>query len=452
MNNNASHLNVNGQIKMEHFHSPKSTAALTNSYLRSNGGPPIFGHQSIGNYREENFPVRQHGYVDLLIPLIDEETYTPALANHIVDEDSSYGYGTSRYRKVSNMVDGSLPASVESNGISWMTRHNSMASVPCKLSLDNCVDSLSSSEIRSSEALKSLHHSVFGDEIRERYSVRAASQSASVSEEYFGARTMPFPRSTKMISPPLSVPPAVDKDWEANFTFEEDYLPETLRDLMTPQEKARRGSRNADDEVKLLSSNCTPNNNNDPSSKFGSPSNASPSRWGSLFQRQQQKEEEDRARISAFSHVGSPLRKSSLHLGESPQSAGPIARPGPTTESSSAMFLSSPPRRSSTSIISQQLQRTHISQPDPNSCELHLSSSNILSNALIETKPITLGDRQISNTCASNCAHTRHTPPIDEDKSESLFRKEGNIREKRRSTGNVYFGTIGGTSNGMTVG
>lgn len=57
----------------------------------------------------------------------------------------------------------------------------------------------------------------------------------------------------KMISASVPKTAMIDKDWETDFTFEEDYIPDNLKDLLTPQEKARRMSRNADDEVSLCS-------------------------------------------------------------------------------------------------------------------------------------------------------------------------------------------------------
>ncbi len=47
----------------------------------------------------------------------------------------------------------------------------------------------------------------------------------------------------KMLSSSLPNPGTVDRDWEAEFAFlEEDYVPQNLEDLLTPAEKARRGS------------------------------------------------------------------------------------------------------------------------------------------------------------------------------------------------------------------
>ncbi|KAJ2982254.1 hypothetical protein NQ176_g1506 [Zarea fungicola] len=91
---------------------------------------------------------------------------------------------------------------------------------------------------------------------------------------------------------------SVDHDWEASFAFGDDgdnlpenYVPENLQDLLTPAEKARRGSMRGENDV-----------NADILSKYGSPLASSPSRWGSLFQRQKE------ARWTRFA-AGLRLRK-----------------------------------------------------------------------------------------------------------------------------------------------
>lgn len=64
---------------------------------------------------------------------------------------------------------------------------------------------------------------------------------------------------------------------------------------------------------------------------------------------------------SAFGHVGSPLRNSTLHPGASP-SLRAMQRP---TSGDTSPFVSSPPRtHASMSMISQQLQRTRLSPRD----------------------------------------------------------------------------------------
>lgn len=141
--------------------------------------------------------------------------------------------------------------------------------------------------------------------------------------------------------------PTVDRDWDAEFAFyEEDYLPQNLQELLTPAEKARRGSLRAAD-VDSGSENAV---------KFGSPiAGASPSRWGPLFQRQKE-EELDAGRSmnkrapSAFGHVGSPLRNSVLSNEMANGNNSIASRTTPSGRSGS----------DSASALTQQLQRTRL--------------------------------------------------------------------------------------------
>lgn len=336
-----------------------------------------------------------------------------------------FGLGLSPViQKGLSVLDAPLPASFDSNGVSWIARNGPIASsVPSKFGLESPPGSLGAAKDgRTSEALKNLHSSAFGDDTRDRFNGIATSPP---TEEYFGSRPMHSQRLAKPKLMSASLPKVVDKDWEADFTFEEDYLPETLKDLMTPQEKARRGSRNAEDEGRPIhSGTATPNEG-----KFGSPLNASPSRWGPLFQRhQQQKEEEDRARASLYGHVGSPLRNSTLHPGASPSSR-PITRP--TTSGDSSPYIASPTRQSSMSMISQQLQRTRLSRAESNGSADGLHPNRAASNPIGLTRAGLIGERQVSSSSIGNGGSGRFTTPIDEEQGEFVFNMEGDDEEKK---------------------
>ena len=154
-----------------------------------------------------------------------------------------------------------------------------------------------------------------------------------------------------------------DDEDEFAFSGEEDFLPPSLHDLLTPQEKMRRLSRTEHDSRNMresLSGIASPTDSN---SKVGSPAAGSPSRYGALFARQRQEEAANNAAASAFGHVGSPLRNSSLH----PPITSPPLRATKTPGDMSPAFAS-PPRQSSMSMISQQLARQRISSQtsDPN--------------------------------------------------------------------------------------
>lgn len=466
------HLNIGGRLNTDLYHQQNSGSALTNGFIRANAVPPSpYGPYLPYTNQDEHFPPLngRHGSIDIPVPTIDTSYISHSTSQYGSprEEDvNRLGLGLSPVpSKGLSVLDAPLPASFDSNGVSWIARHGPMASsVPSKFGIDSPPGSVGTlKDGRGSEALKSLHSSAFGDDTRDRFNGVAGSPPGP-SDEYFGKRIMHSQRFAKNKVMSASLPKAVDQDWD-DFTFEEDLLPETLKDLMTPQEKARRGSRNADDGGRPSFSGAgTPGA--DSPLKFGSPSNASPSRWGPLFQRhQQQKEEEERAaasRASAFGHVGSPLRNSSLHTGASPSSR-PIARS--TDSPSSSAYLASPPRQSSMSIISQQLQRTRLARAESNGSDPGLHPGNrVTSNPINSSSRSSLvGERQASSSSIGNGGSGRFTTPIDEEQGEFVFDMEGvdekNI-DKRNSGGWTYaggtkspnLGAIGGSRNGSTSG
>ena len=456
-------------MNTELYHPQNSGSALTNGFIRANAIPPSPYGQQYPQFSgpDENFPPLngRHGSIDIAVPTIDT-TYISHPGSQYGsprDEDQNrLGLGLSPIGKGLSVLDAPLPASFDSNGVSWIARHGPIASsVPSKFGIESPPGSMSMKDMRGSEALKNLHSSAFGDDTRDRFNGIAASPPGP-ADEYFGKRVMHSQRFAKSKVMSASLPKAIDQDWD-DFTFEEDLLPETLKDLMTPQEKARRGSRTAEEGGRPINSGAgTPGT--DSPSKFGSPSNASPSRWGPLFQRhQQQKEEEDRAalsRASAFGHVGSPLRNSSLHSGASPSSR-PIARSGTSVDSTS--FLASPPRQSSMSMISQQLQRTRLGRVESNGSESlsPAASGRVTSNPIgAASRAGLVGDRQASSGSMGNGGSGRFTTPIDEEQGDFVFDMEGvdeKTGEKRNSGGWTFAGgkspnlaAVAGSRNGTT--
>ena len=450
------HLNIGGRVNPDPYRGQSS--ALTNGF---NGVPPSpFGPGQFSLFgNDEPFPVPGVAMIDTSF------TTPPTSAYGSPGHDDRFGYGglspnaNATASRGLSVLDAPLPASFDSNGLSAYAHHavgkGALASsVPAKFGLDSPLGSVGV----SSEALKNLQASAFADDTRDRFNGNGSSPPTYPSEEYFGKRAMHSQRNVKPKVMSSSLPKAVDQDWNAEFTFEEDYLPEALKDLMTPQEKARRGSRNADEEGRpiLHSGAGTPINTGTPinevGSKWGSPSNASPSRWGPLFQRhQQEKEEEKSSRASAFGHVGSPLRNSSLHPGASPSSR-PIARPSLSGDSSP--YMASPPRQSTMSGISQQLQRTRLSRAESTGSDSGLHPSRATSNP-IGSGPRTVAERQISSSSIGGSG--RFTTPIDEEQSDFVFKMDGmddeeKKSEKRNSGGWVHPGkptTSTTTGNGL---
>jgi hypothetical protein len=468
-NGGGGHLNLGGRVHPDQYHGQSS--ALTNSLYRANIVPPSpYGAPYLPFDQDEEFPRLGHRASTEIdrIPTIDTGYASHRNVPHPgspygspredeTNKRSGFGLSPIPYKGLS-VLDAPLPASFDSQGVSWFARTGPIAaSVPNKFGLDSPTPSLGfAKEDRTSEALKNLHSSAFGDDTRDRFNGIAASPPGPPIEEYFGKRLMHSQRLAKQKMMSASLPKsglAVDKDWDADFTFEEDLLPDNLKDLLTPQEKARRDSRTANEEARPIQSGTgTPI---ETTSKYGSPSNASPSRWSPLFQRQQQEDEEKTlSRASAFGHVGSPLRNSSLHPGSSP-SIRPISRP--TTNSGDASpYLASPPRQSSMSIISQQLQRTRLGRAESSGSESGLfpSASRVTSNPGSARLGRADLDRQVSS---SSIGTGRFTTPIDEEQGDFVFsmeEEEDKNREKekeKRLSGGSGWGRVEGRSPHLTA-
>lgn len=315
-----------------------------------------------------------------------------------------------------SVLDAPLPASFDSNGISNAARFPAApwpSSVPSKFGLDSPSPSLSNAkDSRTSETLKLLHTSAFGSS--EHLATPTAGSptnsqlgNGSVGDEYFGKRTMHssrFPRPKMLSSSLPKTTSAVDRDWEAEFAFDdnndnvpENYVPENLQDLLTPAEKARRGSIRAEDA------------NVEGLTKYGSPIGTSPGRWGPVFPRQ--KDDDDLSRsargaASAFGHVGSPLRNSTLAQ-EMDSSNGSFRRPSVIRAGSESM-----------SVLSQQLQRSHLDDHPGNASPLLHPST-----ARTPGKDRHM-ERHVSSGSISSSVTGRFTTPIDEEDPDFVFSME----------------------------
>jgi hypothetical protein len=428
-----------------------STSALTTSLYRADNGSSYTSGFPFQDERQHT--LGRQPSLDGPLPTIDT-TYSHPGSNYGSprdDDPNRFGFGLSPVNgKGLSVLDAPLPASFDSNGISNAARYPGgpwPSSVPSKFGLESPSPSLNiAKESRTSEALKLLHSSAFGtnDYLPSSFQAVASSSPSNQlpgGEEYFGKRTMHSSRfaKPKMLSSSLPKAATVDRDWEAEFAFlEEDCVPQNLQDLLTPQEKARRGSLRAADAEMM----------GDGTTKFGSPVNAaSPSRWGPLFQRQKE-EEMDGGRVgrgmpSAFGHVGSPLRNSSL-ANEMANGLTGSTRPLPGSRSASE----------SLSVLTQQIQRTRLGEEGGSSPLLHpnAAAGRIASNGLVAAvgkERERVIERHVSSGSISSSVTGRFTTPIDEEDPAFVFSMEEEDDQQTsrlRKRGSTGLGVGGGWS------
>ncbi|KAI5859937.1 hypothetical protein GGS23DRAFT_255364 [Durotheca rogersii] len=434
-------IHLGGRVNASAYNS--SNSALTNSFMRADANPPYsnaYGYPLSPNdtYRSvDRRPSLEN------VPTIDTTySHTSSQYGSPREEDPSrLGLGLSPVAaKGLSVLDAPLPASFDSNGISNAARYPGgpwPSSVPSQFGLDSPSPSLNAAkESRTSETLKLLHHSAFGS--NEHLSATATTGSSpptQPNDEYYGRRQMHSSRyaKPKMLSSsaPRAIVGGIDRDWESEFPFlEEDYLPDNLKDLLTPAEKARRGSRAAEEEANghrgngtspsIVGMSGTGTPNAEANSKFGSPMASSPSRWGPLFQRQFEEHEAKKhaaaASAGAFGHVGSPLRQSSLSAN--------VARSHNASRSSSIEGLS---------VLTQQLQRTRVDSNGGESLHPHSNSHTL--------RPTNgrSAERHVSSGSISSSA--RYTTPIGEEDGEFVFsmdedgERDSTIRARKRTSG-----------------
>ena len=243
-------------------------------------------------------------------------------------------------------LDAPLPASFESNGISYIARHGPIAaSVPVKFGLESPPPSLTKKSYVPG-TLRTLQDSAFGQEGQFVMS-NLGSSPMGPQEDGFGRRAM---HSQKVNRPQMMSASLPQLEDDLMFGGEEDYVPANLVHLLNDGERTRRASGKTEDPMSIRRAL-----NGDFSSKVGSPGGASPSRYSALFKEQSG---------SPFGHVGSPLRNGSMHLGTSPGRS--VSR---TSNGDLAFQVASPPRSSGMSALSQQFQQTRLS--NENSSSLH---------------------------------------------------------------------------------
>lgn len=326
-----------------------------------------------------------------------------------------------------------------------MARHGPVAaSVPSKFGLESPPSSLPKKAVVPAEPIRNISEYAYGKDARSR-AANIGSSPLTSGDEGLGQRVMHSQRRTKPKMMSASLPRGrANDDWDEQLIFggEEDFLPTSLHDLLTPQEKMRRLSRSEHEtgshREPLSGGVGIPG---DPSSRFGSPSGASPSRYGALFARQKQEESNNAAHNPAFGHVGSTLRKTSLHPGPSP-SLRAISNPNVSGDPSP--FFASPARQSAMSALSQQLSHTRLaSRTDPPSSHespngLHPSSARHTSYAI--------GRPEVRNVSSSSFGTAR----IDEEAVEGVFSMEEDETLNKRYSGGWQSASSGGKDSPRT--
>lgn len=273
-----------------------------------------------------------------------------------------------------SVLDAPLPSSFDSQGISHAARHGPLAaSMPPRFGIESPPSSLPNKALLGNTALRDLHDSAFGDRKLDGVLHGLGSSPPTFEESSsFNKRSLHSERFArhKMLSASLGARQGSFFPMDTSSTEEsddetpgEDLLPSSLHDLL-PQEKLRRFSRtNVEDENnptflsvqrRAISGGPTPQDG-----KVGSlsPHSASPSRYSAFWGTRNASKPEingDLGGTSAFGHVGSPLRPSSLRT--SSLTTGLSSSPG---------HVGSPIRTSGVSMLSQELQRSRISDSVP---------------------------------------------------------------------------------------
>ena len=474
---------LGARVNLTTYH-PPSNSALTNSFLRADAVPSYTATSPYGPQDERyGHQLGRQPSMENGLPTIDT-TYTsnPTSAyGSPRDEDTNrFGLGLSPIAaKGLSVLDAPLPASFDSNGISHAARYGPWpASVPSKFGLESPSPSLNAAkDARTSETLKMLHDSAFGSgdhlspsaigggELNGFGSSPPAGSTvhgiALGGEEYFGKKAM-HSSSLRFSKPRLmsSSAPKIDRDWEAEFLFEEDYVPGALaNEVLTPAEKARRGSATHTlRAVDILDTEPAPS----ATTKFGSPAAAaSPSRWGSFFQRQKEEEALDMGgssfgtrsmKASAFGHVGSPLRNSSLASGITAELNGDSSNGKPDS-------LSRQGSGESFSVLTQQLQRTRLADDAPTSSSSHLhpnvsrtigASAGVIGKEREKERGL---ERHVSSGSIGSSVTGRFTTPIDEEDPAFVFSMEeeddAQARARKRASGG-HLGAASPLSSGWT--
>ena len=406
---NPGHLNLGGRVNPPAYHPQDS--ALANSILNQQqiNGMPYPGPYMIG----EDYPDRMY---DQMTPSIDVGfSSNPTSKYGSPVEDSRLPLSPAGHHL--STLDAPLPASFDSNGISHIARYGPVAaSVPSKFAIDSPPASYPKRAVAPSDAIKQLHEAAYAP--MRNISSNLGSSPPMLGEESHGPRILHSQRLARSKPVSASLPRASAADeWDDGFAMEEDLLPPNLHDeVLTPQEKARRTSRSEQESSlprDVAGPRGIPTSAN--SSKVGSPMGSSPSRFASLFAKQRQQREGEGG--PSTGHVGSPLRESVL----SQRPGASVSMNARWASSDSQQSLSSPPRQSSMSTLSQQLRTMQLKRTES------AESTSSIHPPIGPRQASSRFDRTISSPGLS-------TTRIDEEASDLVFSMEEEETSKRNSS------------------
>lgn len=411
----------------------QSDPALTQSLLaqQANSIPIPFGHQ-IPPYAENEFGMPQNMRDDL--PTI--ETGYPSQPDFEYGSPQDNGRTPLPPTGHLSVLDAPMPASFDSQGISYIARHGAVAaSVPSKFGLESPPSSLPKQAALPNDAVRHLHSSAWGREARSRGPDLGSSPLGS-GDEAFGQRSMHSKRTVKPGFMSASLPRQrfhiTDDDDEAfAFSGEEDFIPGNLQDIvLTPEERKRRISRTEQDSRPFRESLSGLGSPTDGNSKVGSPAAAgSPSRYGAFFAaRQKQEEAANNSMPSAFGHVGSPLRNSSLHPLTSPS-----LRATRVNGDISPAFASP---TGHTSGISQLLARARLSDSNETPTISNTRShSNNTSHSAVHRNPSSTSNMTNRAVSSSSMGGTGR---IDEEQDGIFSMEEEEEDHRKRFSGHAW--------------
>lgn len=354
-------------------------------------------------------------------------------------------------------IDTTLPASFDDRGMSMHTRDGPVAaSAPKRFGFGPLTAPSPTTSMATSTAFGNLSYLASSNaQNNNRNSLLGSSPSAM--EDAFprkilhsDLRPAPSMYSSSFQGPFLvapSPPPPEDSSDERS-SEELTRLPGALDDLLTPNERRRRFSRPAEDSdgglrPRSLSGFGSPSFN----SPVGSPSNASSSsRYGALFTRRREETGNDLGSsapgVSAFGHVGSPLRKTSLQsdlLSAPNPKPSSIARSRSGNESSLFTGSGSPSARpSGLGMLSQQLRASHLSNGlSASSKDADSPASqppNLRSSSGGLAVPSVLGSQRLDRTISTSSMGRSLGDRIEEEEPETddeMFEMEGDVSHKK---------------------